>query len=139
MVYYLKDYDNTEQIFYKLYDITTEMFMENSKDDVDISIITCTLRREEFKFFFKKTFIDTMRKVRFRTIEGHTDDCIHRAMFDILFKYLIDVDFSVRNSCCDKNLFKSLQVGIMQDLMWKITIDNNYSESSESESESDKY
>lgn len=86
-----------------------------------------TLNDNDFKTFFLDLGTETLEKIRYISVSKHTDKCTIRAVFDILFKYLIDFEFKVSYSCCDSAAFKSLQIEILKDLRWRINVLTNKS------------
>jgi hypothetical protein len=78
------------------------------------------LRNPLFENFFNKWEIEILGKVRFASVSDHTDQCIIRAIFDILFKYSIDFEYKIPYLCCNNTRFKTLQFEILRDLRWKI-------------------
>lgn len=74
----------------------------------------------EFETYFLKLGSETIEKIRYASISNHSDKCIIRAIFDILFKYIIDFEFKIAGLCCDNKSFKILQIQILRDLQWKI-------------------
>jgi hypothetical protein len=77
---------------------------------------------KEFEIFFKKWGIELLEKIRYSVVKEHTNMCITRAIFDILFKYTTDLFYSVPFLCCDNLRFETMQFEILRDLRWKIRI-----------------
>jgi hypothetical protein len=108
----------------KLYKFKT---CNNKEDNVLIFELIETLailKDPVFESFFFKLGSETLEKIRNVTVIKHTDKCIIRAVFDILFKYTIDFEYNITHLCCDNAIFKSLQIEILRDLQWKIVILN---------------
>lgn len=80
-----------------------------------------TLNDKMFKVFFLKLGTETLEKIRYASVSKHSEKCAIRAVFDILFKYIIDFEFKITHLCCDNNAFKILQIDILRDLRWKIS------------------
>ncbi len=80
------------------------------------------LKDPNFENFFLNLGTETLEQIRYASVSKHTDKCIIRAVFDILFKYCIDIEFKVTQLCCNNKDFKSLQLEILRDLRYKITI-----------------
>jgi len=80
------------------------------------------LKNPTFENFFIDLGNETLEQIRYASVAKHTDKCIIRAVFDILFKYCFDTDFKISHLCCDNYSFKSLQLEILHDLRYKIPI-----------------
>jgi hypothetical protein len=78
------------------------------------------LNDEKFRDFFIKQCLNILEKVRYASVSSHSDKCITRAVFDLLFKYCMDFEYGIKHLCCDNKRFKLLQIEILRDLMWKI-------------------
>ena len=73
-----------------------------------------------FELMFINLCMKFMEKIRYITIIKHTEECIIRATFDILFKYTFDFEYQIPFSCCNTEEFKKLQFDILNDCRWKI-------------------
>lgn len=99
---------------------------EENRKDVDTSVIgyvTSNLENvydDKFRDFFSKEFVTTIEKVRHETVKDHSEKCVIRCVFDILFKYYIDFDVGISYYCCNGKEYISLQKEILSDLSWKI-------------------
>jgi predicted nuclease of predicted toxin-antitoxin system len=79
------------------------------------------LKDSDFEDFFSTMGLETLEKIRYASVSKHTDQCIIRAVFDILFKYCLDFEYKVSHLCCTNRMFKTLQIEILRDLRWKIS------------------
>lgn len=130
-VYFLGP-DNLQKfkdIFKNLYNIVISKFTErlesysNKKCVILITELNDTLinlKDSEFEKFFIALGISTLEKIRFNSVSNHTDECVIRAIFDILLKYCIDFEFKITHLCCNNEEFKLLQLEILRDLRYKI-------------------
>ncbi len=75
-----------------------------------------------FKKFFLDLGTEIFEQIRYASVSNHTDKCIIRAIFDIIFKYCIDFEFKIPHLCCNNNKFKLLQLEILRDLRYKIKL-----------------
>jgi hypothetical protein len=75
---------------------------------------------EDFVSFFIDWILDFSGKIRKITINNHTEDCIIRAVFDIIFKYAFDINYKISHVCSNISSFKKLQFEILRDCKWKI-------------------
>ena len=87
---------------------------------IELEITIQQLKDEKFKDYYIKWEIEILEKVRYASVSNHTDECIARAVFDILFKYCFDFEYKIPYLCCNNTRFKKLQFEILRDLMWKI-------------------
>lgn len=78
------------------------------------------MKNEDFKIFFIELGLETLEKIRYASVSKHTNKCIIRAVFDILFKFCVDEEFKVPYLCCDTDKFKELEFDILGDLQYKI-------------------
>jgi len=103
---------NDERLCGRSYEI--KFFMKELYDTIE--------QMEEINFmnFFINWIIEFSENVRHITVNGHTDKCITRAIFDIIFKYAFDIDYKISYSCCNTEKFKDLQYEILRDCGWKI-------------------
>lgn len=99
--------DNEEKNF-------NELMVEEIKNVIE------HLKDNQFKEIFIKWEIQTLEKVRNVSVCDHTDKCITRAIFDIIFKYFFDFDYKIPYSCCNNKRFKTLEFEILRDLRWKL-------------------
>lgn len=79
-----------------------------------------TLRDDKFEIFFLKLGFDTLEKIRYASVSEHTENCVVRAVFDILLKYTVDFECKICHLCCSNQSFKKMQFDILRDLKWKI-------------------
>jgi hypothetical protein len=78
------------------------------------------LRDPKFEKFFLKLGTETLEQIRYASVSKHTDKCVIRAVFDILFKYCIDIELKIPYLCCNNTSFKLLQLEILRDMRYKI-------------------
>jgi len=78
------------------------------------------MKVKEFKVYYTKLALDIFEKIRYNSVLEHTDKCVTRAVFDILFKYCLDFEYKVSHLCCSNTRFKTLQFEILRDLRWRI-------------------
>ncbi len=111
-----------------------ELVYDNSgviKWKILLNELICTtdqLKDLSFKKFYINWGMELFKKIRYDSVSSHTDECIIRAVFDIMFKYSIDFEYNISNLCCNNLKFKTLQFEILRDLRWKlggIGIENN--------------
>jgi hypothetical protein len=86
----------------------------------ELSFTIDQLKDPIFEDFFIKWEIEILEKIRYASVKNHSDKCIARAIFDLLFKYCIDFEYKISYLCCDNSRFKTLQFEILRDLRWKI-------------------
>ena len=139
-IYFLED-TNLQVLndhFKSLYIITIDKFKERLEvykkryllnNDSDYTILINELEEtldilndSSFEFFFLGLGTEILEKVRYASVSKHTDKCVIRAVFDIIFKYCVDFEFKISHLCCDNTTFKLLQIEILRDLRWKIKI-----------------
>jgi len=80
------------------------------------------LKDPKFEKFFLKLGTETLEKIRYNSVSKHTNKCVIRAVFDILFKYCIDLELKIPYSCCNNTSFKLLQLEILRDMRYRIII-----------------
>lgn len=78
------------------------------------------LKYKDFEIFYVKQVMINLEKIRYASVTGHSNKCIIRAVFDLLFKYYIDFEYKIPYLCCNNTRFKKLQFEILRDLRWKI-------------------
>lgn len=79
------------------------------------------LKDPKFEKFFLNLGTETFEKIRYNSVSKHTDKCVIRAVFDILFKYCLDLELKIPHLCCDNTSFKLLQLEILRDMRYKIS------------------
>jgi len=121
-------YSSTLDIFkLKLQKYCLELPTADQQRQIDLFIlipeVNATLQHlenEEFMNYFIDWNIKLLEQIRFITIIKHTEECIIRATFDIIFKYAFDFEYQISFSCCTTDEFKKLQFNILNDCLWKI-------------------
>lgn len=92
-----------------------DIFCKNEvKETIDI------LKNKEFELYFLKLGHNILDKIRYKTVSEHSNYCVIRAVFDILFKFVIDFEYKLFFLCCNSDDFKLLEFEILRDLRWKI-------------------
>jgi hypothetical protein len=103
----------------------------------DLMIMIKQLKDHEFKQIFLEWELEILEKVRYASVKYtseshndnisfHTDKCVIRAVFDILFKYCFDFEYKVPHLCCNNTRFKIMQFEILRDLRWILRPDPSY-------------
>lgn len=118
-------YINTINIFKKNLELYKDKLTKEEEDQnfakfmiEDIEVILEQMKKVEEMYI--KWGLEILEKVRYVTVSKHTDKCIVRAVFDILFKYCFDFEYKISHLCCNNSRFKILQFEILRDLRWKI-------------------
>lgn len=116
LMIYKKELDNIKSSDIKSSDIKSEktLIINELKDTILI------LKDTKFMLYFTELGLETLEKIRYSSVSKHSNECITRAVFDILFKYNIDFEYNICYLCCNKNEFKKLEIDILKDLRWKI-------------------
>jgi len=76
----------------------------------------------EFMEYFTKCIIHLMRQISLGTSHGHTQDCLVRCSFDLIFRYLFDLNYipvllsKLEEDICSDYL--NLQLNIFKDAGW---------------------
>ena len=89
----------------------------------ELRIMINQLKEFEFKQMYIKWGIEILEKVRYASVSEHTDKCVARAVFDILFKYCFDFEYKIPHLCCNNSRFKTMQFEILRDLRWRLRPD----------------
>jgi len=90
--------------------------LKGSKEQYDVNDTIDDLEDVKFSELFKEWMIAILETIRYKTSFKHTDNCIVRAVFDILFKYIFE--FGIPPLCCTSNDFKKLEFNILTDFSW---------------------
>ena len=115
--------------FYQSKEITeqiTESIEEQTFNKIMVEEFTSILhelRNDKFKKTYIKWELEILEKIRYASVSTHTDKCIARAVFDILFKFCFDFEYKIFHLCCNNTRFKTLQFEILRDLRWKLRPD----------------
>ncbi len=129
--YFKNLYINTISTFEKNI-IKNKMAIEPNKNDRDNLILinelvdtVNNLKDPVFEKYFLSLGTKTLEQIRYASVLKHTDNCVLRATFDILFKYCLDLEFKISHLCCDNTSFKTLQLEILRDLRYKISFNSH--------------
>ena len=78
------------------------------------------LDEKPFMNTFIKWVMDFCEQIRYINVSKHTEQCVCRAVFDIVFKYTFDIEYKISHGCCSTDSFKFLQFELLRDSRWKI-------------------
>ncbi len=102
---------------------TTTIYTRKNELEYLIRELEDTIFQMEEKMF-EKIFIgwsiEFCEQIRYINIIKHSNHCVLKAVFDIIFKYTFDIEYRISYDCCDTSLFKKLQFELLKDCRWKI-------------------
>lgn len=88
---------------------------------IDLKNAYKILKDQKFMDFFTIWVFEVMSKITIKTTKSHTNLCIIRATFDLVFKYAIDLEVRatrLENDDCPDYL--QLQCNIFKDNHWNL-------------------
>lgn len=119
--HYLQElYKTTVVKFNTIYDEHVKKNEEKESSIVELGLTIKLLEGKEFETFFIHKCLTFLKQIRSASTNGHTEECVVRGMFDIYYKYCVDFGFVIPPKCCDQIKFETLQINMLQDLMWKL-------------------
>lgn len=88
----------------------------------DLKDVLKHFENEDFMNFFINWNLKILEKIRYITIIEHSNECVIRATFDIIFKFALILIIKFLILVVTQMIFKKLQFDILNDCNWKIRI-----------------
>jgi len=104
-----------------MYVLTVQKLRKHCRKESKNLQVFKTLTDLNFMEYFVKQVMKVMKNVSLETSKGHTQDCIVRCCFDLVFRFAIDHNYiavQLGDSECDDYL--DLQLNIFKNNNWVV-------------------